>query len=138
MTIQKLVEELHQLIDQDWSKLNPNELKTLRESVESLSNQLLSEIDLTDNSDHLVEAINYELTHFFLPIPCVMKMYQRLIWLNPTNPSHYEWFTDYLLQYGPDWQEEANELTELYTKGNFQSACDFSQKIEPVKDFESK
>lgn len=138
MTIQKTVEELHQLIDQDWSKLDQVELKTTRETVESLSNELLSEIDHTNNSDHLLEAINYELTHFFLPIPCVMKMYQRLILLNPTNPSYYEWFTDYLLQYGPDWQEEANELTELYTKKDFQDACDFAQKIEQVKDFESK
>ncbi|WP_272037445.1 hypothetical protein [Paenibacillus sp. JJ-100] len=71
---------------------------------------------------------------FFLPIHCVIKMYQRLIWLNPTNPSYYEWFTDYLLQYGPDWQDEANGLTELYTKEDFQSVCDFVQKIERVKE----
>ncbi|MDN4600157.1 hypothetical protein P5G61_02865 [Paenibacillus sp. F6_3S_P_1C] len=138
MTIQKIVEELHQLIDQDWSKLDQAELKTTRETVDSLSNQLISEIDHTDNSDDLLEAINYELTNFFLPIPCVMKMYQRLILLNPASPSYYEWFTDYLLQYGPDWQEEANALTELYTKEDFQNACDFAQKIEKVKDFENK
>ena len=58
MTIQKTVEELHQLIDQDWSKLDQAELKTTRETVESLSNELLSEIDHTNNSDHLLEAIN--------------------------------------------------------------------------------
>ncbi|UPK42117.1 hypothetical protein [Paenibacillus pabuli] len=132
------METLHQWIDQDLSKLDQSELKTTRETVESLSNELLSEIGHTDNSDYLLEAINYELTHFFLPIRCVMKMYQRLILLNPTNSSYYEWFTDYLLQYGPDWQEEANELTELYTKKDFQDACDFVQKIEQVKDFESK
>lgn len=138
MTIQKTVEELHQLIDQDWSKLDQAELKTTRETVESLSNELLSEIDHTNNSDHLLEAINYELTHFFLPIPCMMKIYQRLILLNPTSPSYYEGFTDYLLQYGPDWQEEANVLTELYTKEDFQNACDFAQQIESVKEFGSK
>ncbi|PQP82225.1 hypothetical protein C0Q44_21555 [Paenibacillus sp. PCH8] len=135
MTIQKRVEQLHQLIDQDWSKFDQPELKTTRETVDSLSYQLISEIDHTNDSDHLLEAINYEITHFFLPIPCVMKMYQRLILLNPTNPSYYEWFTDYLLQFGPDWQEEANTLTELYTKEDFQHACDFAQKIEHVKDF---
>jgi len=48
-------------------------------------------------------------------------MYQRLILLNPTTRSYYEWFTDYLLQYGPDWQEEANVLTELYTSEDFQN-----------------
>lgn len=85
-----------------------------------------------------MEAINYELTHFFLPIPCVMKMYQRLIRLNPYNRSYYEWFTDYLLQYGPDWEEEASALFELYMKEDFRNACEFTQKIEQVKDFENK
>lgn len=94
---------------------------------------MLSEIDHTDNSDHLLEAINYELTHFFLSIPCVMKMYQRLIWLNPSNRSYYERFTDYLLQYGPDWEEEANTLIELYMKEDLRKACEFTQKIEQVK-----
>ena len=57
MTIQKTVEELHQLIDQDWSKLDQAELKTTRENVDSLSIQLISEIDHTNDSDHLLEAI---------------------------------------------------------------------------------
>lgn len=138
LALQKTVETLHQWINQNWSTLDQIELKTTRETVDSLYNKLISEIDHTDNSDHLLEAINYELTHFFLSIPCVMKMYQRLIWLNPSNRSYYEWFTDYLLQYGPNWQEEANALIELYTKEDFQNACDFAQKIEQVKDFESK
>ncbi|MEC0124152.1 hypothetical protein [Paenibacillus pabuli] len=138
MTIQKIVEQLHKLIDQDWSKFDQEELKTMRATVYSLSNQLISEIDHTNDSDHLLEAINYELTQFFLPIPCVTKMYQRLILLNPTNSSNYEWFADYLLQYGPDWQEEANALTKLYTKEDFQNACDFAQKIEGTKDFGNK
>jgi len=138
LTLQKTVETLHQWIDQNWSTLDQTELKTTRETVDSLYNKLLSEIDHTDNSDHLLEAINYELTHFFLSISCVMKIYQRLIWLNPSNLFYYEWFTDYLLQYGPDWEEEANALIELYMKEDFQNACDFSQKIEQVKDFENK
>lgn len=57
MTLQKKVEELHQLIDQDWSKFNQPELKTTRENVDSLSIQLISEIDHTNDSDHLLEAI---------------------------------------------------------------------------------
>ncbi|KGP81719.1 hypothetical protein P364_0115230 [Paenibacillus sp. MAEPY2] len=138
LTLQKTVETLHQWIDQNWSSLDQIELKTTRETVDSLYNKLISEIDHTDNSDHLLEAINYELTHFFLPIPCVMKMYQRLIWLNPSNRSYYERFTDYLLQYGPDWEEEANTLIELYMKEDFRKACEFTQKIEQVKDFENK
>ncbi|SHN82364.1 hypothetical protein SAMN04487896_5029 [Paenibacillus sp. ov031] len=69
MTVQKTVSELHQLINQDWSKLDQAELITKREAVDSLSNQLIFEIDHTNDSDHLLEAINVELTHFFLPIP---------------------------------------------------------------------
>lgn len=64
-----------------------------------------------------------------------MMMYKRLILSNPINPSYYEWFTDYLLQCGPDWQEEANKLTDLYTKADFQRACDSVQKIECDKDY---
>ncbi|CAI6064373.1 hypothetical protein PAECIP112173_01920 [Paenibacillus sp. JJ-100] len=65
LTLQCTVETLHQLIDRDWSKLDQAELKAKRVTVESLSNQLLSEIDHTVNLNHLVEAINYEITHFF-------------------------------------------------------------------------
>ncbi len=79
LTLQKKVETLHQWIDQNWSTLDQTELKTTRETVDFLYHQLISEIDHTNNSDHLLGAIHYELTHFFLPIPCVMKMYQDMV-----------------------------------------------------------
>jgi len=40
-----------------------------------------------------------------------------------------------LLQYEPDWEEEANKLTKLYTSSDFEQACDYAQNVEHYKDF---
>ncbi|WP_438349579.1 hypothetical protein ACP8HI_02565 [Paenibacillus sp. FA6] len=135
MALQDIVEQICLLINKDWSQFEHKEVKNMRNILKSLSDNLFSEIENTNDTDCLEEVIDYENEHFFLPIPCVIKLYQRLIFLDKRNKLYYESFVDYLLQYGPDWEEEGTTLTRLYTSGDFEKACDFAQKVEHYKDF---
>jgi hypothetical protein len=133
--LQDLVEQIRLLINKDWSQFESKEVSDMRTTLNSLSDRLSSEIEKTNDTICLGKVIHYESEHFFLPIPCAIKLYQRLIFLDKTNESYYEWFVDYLLQYGPDWEEEANRLTRLYTSSDFEQACDFAQNVEQYKVF---
>lgn len=135
LELQEIVEQIHFLISKDWSKFEQEEVIIMREELDNLTIKLMTEIDKVNDIDCLEKVIQYENEHFFLPIPCAIKLYQRVIFLSKTNISHFEGFVDYLLQYGPDWEEEANILKDLYTNCKFEDAIEYAQKIEYYKDF---
>jgi hypothetical protein len=133
--LQEIVEQIHSLINKDWSKFEQDEANNLRKELNYYICELMSEIDKVDTTECLERAIRYEHEHFFLPIPCMIKLYQRLVFLNQTNKLYFEGFVDYLLQYGPDWEEEAHTLARLYTNDEFIAASEYAQKVEHYKDF---
>lgn len=135
MTVQGIVEQIYSLMSKDWSKVHQEETNSMSNSLDYLSNCLMLEIDKEESTNSLESIIHFENEHFFLPIPTVIKLYQRLILLSQTNKSYYEGLVDYLSLYGPDWEEEANTITRLIDSANFEEAKDYVQNIEYFKEF---
>lgn len=45
-----------------------------------------------------------------MPIDTMFKIYQRLLEIEFKDISVFVSFANYLLLYGPDWEEEANDI----------------------------
>ncbi|BBW98614.1 hypothetical protein ACPVTF_16060 [Geobacillus icigianus] len=135
MALQSVIQQIFCLMNKDWSKYNNDERNNMSKNLDELSVLLMSEIDRAISIESLESAIKFENEHYFLPIPCVIKLYQKLILLNHTNKPYYEGLVDYLLLYGPDWEEEANKITNLIEKERFETARDYVQSISYYKEF---
>jgi hypothetical protein len=104
------VQEIHKIRQLNWLDFDENEQKSLNRNFDSLKRQLESCLSTVMKREPLDRIIRLEMEQFFMPIDTMFKIYQRLLKIEPKDFSVFVDFADYLLLYGPDWEEEANDI----------------------------
>lgn len=135
MTLNEITKKLYDLLQKDWSNYGLAEQHNMEQQLNNFINLFLTEIDKESSRKELNSILEFEKNHFFLPIPCLFKLYQRQLTLTKTNISIYKEFVDYLRLYGPDWEEEANKIDKLINCGKLTEAYKYALEVNYNKDF---
>jgi hypothetical protein len=112
MGLLQSTEEIINLLNFDWTNLNEREATETELKLNSAIEKFKSELINTTDSKLLDKIIKKDKQDFILPIEIMFKTYQRLIEIRPYNEEVLSDFAEYLKIYGPDWEEEANEIIE--------------------------
>lgn len=111
------VQEIHKVRHLNWLDFDENEQKTMSQNFENLKRHLetcLSTITIREPLDNIIRL---EMEQSFMPVDTMFKIFQCLIRIEMKDSSVFINFANYLLLYGPDWEEEAKEIL-MYAKSN--------------------
>lgn len=111
------VQEIHKIRQLNWLDFDENEQKTMSQNFENLKRHLETCLSIITIREPLDNIIRLEMKQFFMPVDTMFKIFQSLIRIEMKDSSVFVDFANYLLLYGPDWEEEAKEIL-MYAKSN--------------------
>ncbi|WP_132946126.1 hypothetical protein [Tumebacillus sp. BK434] len=114
----------------DWSRLSEMELM----KIEAEFNRVLSDIEIELNACQvpsiIKEIISRNEEQDFLPVHLGFLVYQRLVQLEENKVLALQSFSDYLLLYGPDWQDEADQMAVALNNNDLERAVHIALKVD--------
>jgi len=122
---EKRIIEVRQI---NYLTLSKNEIYEIEREFKLLCDTYLQCILKCNDPKVLHEIIERDWNSFDLTIPLMFETYKRLIVLEPSALDNYRLFSQYLLLYGPDWEEEANVILESLNS-NLNMAFNIAQSI---------
>lgn len=129
MLLQHIV-NLYFLQKIDWSNLNENRLKEVEMEFTKTVKNIELELALCDEPIVLKEIIERNEEHDFMPINLMFLVYQQLTRLLDDKISNLQDFSNYLLLYGPDWQEEADQIILAVDNGQIEKAVQIALEVD--------
>ncbi|MGG3835837.1 hypothetical protein ABEV00_02280 [Paenibacillus thiaminolyticus] len=124
------IENLYFLQKIDWSNLNENRLKEVEMEFTKTVKNIELELALCDEPIVLKEIIERNEEHDFMPINLMFLVYQQLTRLLDEKISNLRDFSNYLLLYGPDWQEEADQIILAVDNGEIEKAVQIALEVD--------
>ncbi|WGU94450.1 hypothetical protein QJQ58_28855 [Paenibacillus dendritiformis] len=124
------IENLYFLQKIDWSNLNENRLKEVEMEFTKTVKNIELELALCDEPIVLKEIIERNEEHDFMPINLMFLVYQQLTRLLDDKISNLRDFSNYLLLYGPDWQEEADQIILAVDNGEIEKAVQIALEVD--------
>lgn len=106
MKIVELHGEIRKLITIDWRQ---NE-RILEKELLTLLVDFMDQVSNETDAGVLRAIIDQNREDLVFPIECMFEVYKRAIALSPRDAAMISGFADYLLLFGPDWAEEAEEI----------------------------
>lgn len=113
MKIGNLANQIFELREINYLELSQEQIVVTEEKFKNLCEEYLIILEVNNEDEEMLKIVVKDWNSLSFPIPLMFKTYQRLIEIKPTEMTLYKMFVDYLLLYGPDWEEEALEITGL-------------------------
>lgn len=125
--ILKNINKIRELNKVDWGKANFLKFeKELNIQIEEFEKELHNVTD----PQILRSIIAQDEDDYFMPISTMFKIYQRLITLQPNDKNSMKKFSNYLLIYGPDWEEEAKKIADCIDDNKLDEALSVSMHVD--------
>lgn len=135
MKIGNLANQILELREINYLELSQEQIVVIEEKFKKLCKEYLNILEVNNEDEEMLKIVVEDRYSLSFPIPLMFKTYQRLIEIKPTEITHYRMFVDYLLLFGPDWEEEALEITGLIEQQDYLKASESVNKVDYYKTF---
>ncbi|ACX64808.1 hypothetical protein [Paenibacillus sp. Y412MC10] len=135
MKISILANRILEFREINYLELTQEHRAVTEEKFNNLCKEYLDNLVLSNENEEMFKIITNDWNSLSFPIPLMFKTYQRVIEIKPTEITLYSMFVDYLLLYGPDWEEEALEITEHIKQKDYIKALETVNRVDYYKTF---
>ena len=130
MTLKAIANKLFVINLLDWSALNEIEQEMMQQELNAIIQRFVEKAQQENSIFTLKAMIDYDKANFFLPVQCIISLYQRLIFLTQSkDPTNYLDFAKYLRLFAPDWYAVANEIKSLIELDEIEEAYKIVMEI---------
>ncbi|MFJ8234997.1 hypothetical protein ACIQ34_04520 [Ureibacillus sp. NPDC094379] len=130
MTLKAIANKLFVINLLDWTALNEVEQKMMQQELDAIIKRFVEKAQQENSIFTLKAMIEYDKSNFFLPVQCIISLYQRLIFLTQSkDPNNYLDFANYLRLYGLDWYPVADEIKSLMELDEIEEAFKIVMEI---------
>ena len=130
MTLKAIANKLFVINLLDWSALNEIEQEMMQQELNAIIQRFVEKAQQENSIFTLKAMIDYDKANFFLPVQCIISLYQRLIFLTQSkDPTNYLDFAKYLRLFAPDWYAVANEIKSLIELDEMEEAYKIVMEI---------
>ena len=130
MTLKAIANKLFVINLLDWSALNEVEQEMMQQERNAIIQRFVEKAGQENSIFTLKALIEYDKANFFLPVQCIISLYQRLIFLAQSKDSNnYLDFAKYLRLYGSDWYAVADEIESLIGLNEIEEAFKIVMEI---------
>ncbi|MBM7608875.1 hypothetical protein JOD29_002141 [Lysinibacillus composti] len=130
MTLKAIANKLFVINLLDWSALNEVEQEMMQQERNAIVQRFVEKAGQENSIFTLKAMIEYDKANFFLPVQCIISLYQRLIFLAQSKDSNnYLDFAKYLRLYGSDWYAVADEIESLIGLNEIEEAFKIVMEI---------
>jgi len=130
VTLKAIANKLFVIYLLDWSALNEVEQEMMQQELNSIIQRFVEKAGQENSIFTLKAMIDYDKANFFLPVQCIISLYQRLIFLTQSkDPTNYLDFAKYLRLFAPDWYAVANEIKSLIELDEMEEAYKIVMEI---------
>lgn len=130
MTLKEVSNKLFVLAQINWSGFTEVEQYQIEKELHRYIHQFHLEVKKESSIELLQSILEQEKKSLFLPITCLIKLYQRFLTLSQDEKSTYLEFAHYLKLHGPNWDGEADEVKKLVEQEQFEEAYEIVRKIK--------
>ncbi|CAM3412118.1 hypothetical protein SABR111722_07760 [Saccharibacillus brassicae] len=135
MKISILANQILELREINYIELIQEQHDLTEHKFNNLCKEYLDNLELSNENEEILKIITEDWNSLSFPISLMFKTYQRAIEIKPTEIALYKTFVDYLLLYGPDWEDEALEITEHLKQKDYIKALKEVNKVDYYKIF---
>lgn len=128
--IKELVNTIRSLMGVNRNELSEVQLISVNKKIKDTMEKIEIELKCTQDASILKEIIEEDRYLYIFPIDLMFHVFQRLIQLETDKKRYLEDFQNYLLLFGPDWQEEAKEISNALEKENIETAVSIAQQVD--------
>jgi len=130
VTLKAIANKLFVINLLDWSALNEVEQEMMQQERNAIIQRFVEKAGQENSIFTLKALIEYDKANFFLPVQCIISLYQRLIFLAQSKDSNnYLDFAKYLRLYGSDWYAVADEIESLIGLNEIEEAFKIVMEI---------
>ncbi|MGE7665146.1 hypothetical protein ACQKMN_05460 [Ureibacillus composti] len=130
MTLKAIANKLFVINLLDWSALNEVEQEMMQQELNSIIQRFVEKAGQENSIFTLKAMIEYDKANLFLPVQCIISLYQRLIFLTQSEDfNNYLDFAKYLRLYGSDWYAVADEIKSLIELDEIEEAYKIVMEI---------
>ncbi|MDM5333155.1 hypothetical protein QUF56_07950 [Ureibacillus composti] len=130
MTLKAIANKLFVINLLDWSALNEIEQEMMQQELNAIIQRFVEKAQQENSIFTLKAMIEYDKANFFLPVQCIISLYQRLIFLTQSKDhTNYLDFAKYLRLFGPDWYAVADEIKSLIELDEMEEAYKIVMEI---------
>lgn len=130
MTLKAIANKLFVINLLDWTALTEVEQQMMQQELNAIIHHFVEKAKEENSIFTLKAMIEYDKANFFLPVQCIISLYQRLIFLTQSkDPHNYLDFAKYLKLYGSDWFPVADEIKSLIELAEIEEAFKIVMEI---------
>ena len=112
----------------NWSLLSSENHTKIDLEFKELIELFEKNVTKSKESNTLSQILDIEEREDVLPIPSMFVIFKQLI-LIEQKKEYLDFFSRYLLRYGPDWEDEANNIKTEINNGNINKAAEIALSI---------
>lgn len=123
--------KIWQLQEMNWLHFSVEEQKKWNRDFEDTVGLLIKKIE-QNNSDAsvLVFIKEKDQESYLMPVEVMFKVYQQIIILDYKVPDYLQEFAGYLSFYGPDWEDEADDINQFLGEGKMREAKEVALGVD--------
>jgi len=130
VTLKAIANKLFVIYLLDWSALNEVEQEMMQQELNSIIQRFVEKAGQENSIFTLKAMIEYDKANLFLPVQCIISLYQRLVFLTQSEDfNNYLDFAKYLRLYGSDWYAVADEIKSLIELDEIEEAYKIVMEI---------